>query len=250
VDGFWDFVGSYWWLVFPLSGIVGGWIGGAQKWDERRRRDKIELYRLKHAQERATEQADEALASEIERVIAEHDETERRWLDYELDAVKVLEYPVMTDMREQVTVDFHRARRDAVGLRPDDPQELRDRRRLDRYREAVREYQVRFDIAEREARRRRASDFSTTERQALDRAKKLLAIADDEGATRAERQSAYRRATKELEGIIALPDAATDAMEQRIAGLLGRGAEQGAEQGAEHDPGGPGDETRDESPRP
>jgi hypothetical protein len=25
VEGFWDFVGSYWWLVFPLSGIVGGW---------------------------------------------------------------------------------------------------------------------------------------------------------------------------------------------------------------------------------
>jgi len=224
VDGFWDFVGSYWWLVFPLSGIVGGWIRGAQVWDERRRRDKIEMYKIKHAEERAVQEADEVLTGEIERVVAAHDETERRWLDYELDAVKVLEYPVMTDMREQVTVDFHRARRDAESLRPADPEELRDRRRLDRYREAVREYQVRFDVAEREARRRRASDFSSAERQALDRAKKLLAIADDEGATHAERQSAYRRATKALEGIIVLPDAATDAIEQRIAGLLGQGA--------------------------
>lgn len=232
VDGFWDFVGSFWWLVFPLSGIVGGWVKGAQTWSERRRRDKIELYRLKHAEQAAAAQADEALTSEIERVTAEHDETERRWLDYELDPFKVLEYPVMTDMREQVTIAFHRARRDARGLRPDDPRELRDRRRLDRYREAVREYQVAFDVAEREARRRRASDFTPEERRALDRAKKLLALADDEGATHAERQSAYRRATKELEGILALPDAATEALEQRIAGALDTAHDPAPEPGA------------------
>ncbi|MCA5892861.1 hypothetical protein LEP48_05765 [Isoptericola sp. NEAU-Y5] len=220
MDGFWDFVGSYWWLVFPLSGIAGGWVRGAQKWDERRRRDKLEMYRIKHAGAQAAKESEEALTSEIERTIAEHDETERRWLDYELDAVKVLEYPVMTDMREQVTVDFHRARRDAEGLRPADLEELRDRRRLDRYREAVREYQIRFDVAEREARRRRASDFTPAERESLERAKKLLALADDGGASHAERQSAYKRAVKELEGILVLPDAATDAIEHRIAGLL------------------------------
>ena len=234
VDGFWDFVGSFWWLVFPLSGIVGGWVKGAQKWDERRRRDKIEMYRIKHAGAQAAQESEEALTSEIERTLADHDEVERRWLDYELDAVKVLEYPVMTDMREQVTVAFHRARRDAEGLRPQDPDELRDRPRLDRYRAAVRELQTRFDVAEREAKRRRASDFSPAERQALDRAKTLLALADDEGATHAERQSAYRRAVKELEGIVALPDAATEALEQRIAGLLGQSSEhEGRDPGAE-----------------
>ncbi|WP_402467028.1 hypothetical protein [Isoptericola aurantiacus] len=220
MDGFWEFVGSYWWLVFPLSGIAGGWVRGARKWDERRRRDKIELYRLKHADRLAATEAEESLTSEIERVVAVHADTDRRWLEYELDAVKMLEHPVMTDMREQVTVDFHRARRDAEGLRPDDLDELRDRRRLDRYREAVREYQLTFDVAEREARRRLASDLSAEERRAVDRAKKLLAIADDAGASQAERQSAYRRATRELEGIIVLPDAATDAIEQRIAGAL------------------------------
>ncbi|MGW8568502.1 hypothetical protein [Isoptericola sp. NPDC055881] len=224
MDGFWDFLGSYWWLVFPLSGVVGGWVRGAQVWDERRRRDKLEMYRLKHAHAQEAQAEEQALTSEIERTLAAHDETQRRWLEYELDAVKTLEYPLMSDMREQVTVDFHRARREAEDLRPDDLDLLRDPRRLDRYRDAVREMQVRFDVAEREARRRRASDFSPAERQALDRAKKLLALADDEGATQAERQSAYRRATKELEGIIALPDAATDALEQRIAGQLGRGA--------------------------
>jgi hypothetical protein len=221
VDGFWDFIGNFWWLVFPLSAVVGGWAKGVQKWDERRRRDKIELYRLKHADRAVTAEAEESLTSEIERTVAAHDETLRRWLDYELDAAKILEYPLMTDMREQVTVDFHRARRDAEGLRPDDLDELRDRRRLDRYRDAVRELQTRFDVAEAEARRRRASALTEDERRAVDRAKKLLAVAEDPAASTAERQSAYRRATRELEGIIVLPDAATAAIEQRIAGALG-----------------------------
>jgi hypothetical protein len=224
VDGFWDFAGSYWWLIFFLGPLAGGVVQSIEKWDRRRRRDKLEMYRLKHAGDQAAKADDEALTSEIERTVAAHDETQRRWLAYELDAVKSLEYPLMSDMREQVTVDFHRARRAAEDLRPDDLEELRDRRRLEAYRDAVREMQVRFDVAEREARRRRASDFSPAERQALDRAKKLLALADDEGSSQPERQSAYRRALKELEGIVALPDAATDALEQRIAGFLGRAA--------------------------
>ncbi|MDO8144031.1 hypothetical protein [Isoptericola sp. 178] len=231
MEGFWDFVGSYWWLVFPLSGIIGGWAGGVRRWDERRRRDKIELYRLQHADRVAAAEAEESLTDEIERTIATHEETERRWLEYELDAVKTLDFPVMTDMREQVTVDYHRARREAEALRPEDPADLRDRRRLDRYGAAVREYQLTFDVAEREAKRRRASDFSAEERRALDRAKKLLALADDDGASPAERQSAYRRAMKELEGIVVLPDAATAAIEQRIAGELGATAPDSSDRG-------------------
>ncbi|WP_407316590.1 hypothetical protein UQW22_09765 [Isoptericola halotolerans] len=224
MDGFWDFVGSYWWLVFPLGGMAGAWFEGVRKWDERRRRDKIEMYRIKHgAVGRGSDAPDhsEALGREIERVVAAHEETDRRWLSYELDAAKTLEYPVITDMREEVTVAFHRARRDADALRPDDPDELRDRGLLDRYREAVRDYQLAFDVAEREAKRRRDSDLTADERRALDRAKKLLALADDAGAGHAERQAAYRRAMKELEGILVLPDAATEAIEQRIAGVLG-----------------------------
>ena len=124
------------------------------------------MYRIKHGAPQPAAPApaadDEALTSEIERTVAAHDETQQRWLSYELDAVKSLEYPLMSDMREQVTVDFHRARRAAEDLRPDDLDALRDRGRLDRYRDAVREMQVRFDVAEREAKRRRASTSTTS----------------------------------------------------------------------------------------
>ncbi|MFC7403755.1 hypothetical protein [Georgenia alba] len=222
MEDFWDFAGSFWWLVFPLGAIVGGWIKGVQAWDERRRRDKIELYKLKNAERLAAQQAEEARTSEIERTLADHEETNRRWLDYELDVGKLIDFPIMTDMREQVTVDFHRAKREADALRPEDPEELRDAKFLARYREAVREFQLAFDIAEREAKRRRTSDFSASERQTLERARRLLAMAEDDGAAHAERQTAYRRALRELEGLVVLPEAATDALEQRIAGALER----------------------------
>lgn len=221
-----DNIWGFWWLIFPLSGIIGGWIKGAQKWDEKRRRDKLELARIQYGQagQQAVPPPPPAAGSstaEIDRLLAEHTETERRWLDYELDVGKLIDFPVMTDMREPVTVDFHRAKQEVDRLRPEDPKQLRDPNLLDRYRAAVREFTLAFEIAEREARRRRATHFSPEERQSLDRAKKLLALAEDGGATQAERQSAYKRATRELQGLIVLPESATAALEQRIAGALG-----------------------------
>src|SRR5690625_7454277 len=62
----------------------------------------------------------------------------------------------MSDMREDVTVEFHRAKRTADGLRPEDPSTTTDPVRIAAYREAVREYAITFEIAEREAKRRRA----------------------------------------------------------------------------------------------
>ncbi|WP_147919090.1 DUF2786 domain-containing protein [Ruania zhangjianzhongii] len=222
-----DNIWGFWWLIFPLSGIIGGWIKGAQKWDEKRRKDKLELARIQYGQagQQAVPPPPPAAASpstgEIDRLLAEHTETERRWLDYELDVAKLIDFPVMTDMREPVTVDFHRAKQEVDRLRPEDPTELRNPELLERYREAVREFTLTFEIAEREARRRRATDFSPEERQSLERAKKLLALAEDSAATQAERQSAYKRATRELQGLIVLPQPTTDALEQRIAGALG-----------------------------
>jgi len=249
-----DHIWQFWWLIFPLAGIVGGWFKGVQKWDEKRRRDKIELARIKYGQSAmgpadpqnsqagasdtqsasaeattsptATGGASAAGASsttEVERLLAEEQEVTRRWLDYELDPAKLIDFPVMTDMREPVTVDFHRAKQEVDRLHPADPDqpgELKDPEQLARYREAVREYTISFEIAEREAKRRRAADFAPAERQKLEKAKKLLALADDSGATQAERQSAYKRATRELEGLIVLPDAATQALQQRIAGVI------------------------------
>ncbi|PFG39710.1 hypothetical protein ATJ97_2223 [Georgenia soli] len=226
MDQFWQFVGSFWWLIFPLGGVIGGGIKGLQEWDERRRRDKIELARIKYGQATQAPPAPRPAAfgritdADVQRLLAEHDEVRRRWLSYELNVAKLIDYPMMSDMREPLTVEFHRARRNADGLRPANPKDLRDADRFVAYRTAVQDLAVAFDVAEREARRRRTSDFTDTEREVLGRAKHLIALAEDRGASREERQTAYRRAMRELEGLIVVPEEATEALEQRIAGQL------------------------------
>lgn len=224
-----QFAGQYWWLVFAIGPVVGGWFAAAAKYNERRRRDRIELERVRRGHPVAAAPESQAVSapaqsaqSDIDRVLADHDAIEQRWLSYELDAAKLIDFPLMTDMREQVTRDFHTAKRRADGLRPSDTEVLREPVRLAAYRDAVTDFETAFDIALGEAKRRRQQDFSGEERGRLDTARKLLGIAADEAATQAERQSAYRQARKQLDGIIVLPDATTDDLEHRIAGALGR----------------------------
>ena len=111
-------------------------------------------------------------------------------------------------------------RRVAEGLRPDAPAALRPPGALERYRGAVRDYEVAFEAAVREAKRRAQSGFSEPERRRLQSAQRLMALAESEASTPAERQSAYRQARRELDGLIALPEATTDDLERRIAGEL------------------------------
>lgn len=239
MDDILQFAGSYWWLMFIVGPIVGGWIGGAAKYSERRRRDRIELERIRRAPVQAVPPApeqrtgkgkgtgatDDRLEREdrdrqILRIIADHAEADRRWLDFELDVAKLIDYPLMTDMREPLTQTFHRAKRVADGLKPDEPEELRPPGALERYREAVRDFEVAFEAALREAKRRAQTGFTGAERGRLQSAQRLMALAENEASTAAERQSAYRQARRELDGLIALPEATTHDIERRIAGEL------------------------------
>ena len=52
------------------------------------------------------------------------------------------------------------------------------------------------------------------------RAQNLLHLAQDEAATREERQIAYARAGRELDGLIVLPAQARASIERRIAGQI------------------------------
>jgi hypothetical protein len=222
------FAGAFWWLIFPLGGTIGAGIRAVAAANERRADRRLERYRLKQQAKIAVAEASgrarnvhESSRRELTKLIASHDRTDARWFDYELDLAKVLDFPMMTDMRHPLTIAFHRAKRRADLLRPERPEELAGDRTAQReYRDAVHEYISAFEIAEAEAIRRRRSDFSEYDQQRLARAQHLLHLAQDEAATREERQNAYLRAGKELDGLIVLPAPARAAIERRIAGQI------------------------------
>lgn len=228
VDALLHFAGNYWWLIFPLSGVIGGGVRAVSAANERRAERRLERYRIKQQTKVAMAEAsgrgrtdEESARREVSRVVARHDETDARWLEYELDVAKLLDFPVMTDMREPLTAAFHRARSRADLLRPARTDDLfADRDALAEYRDAVHDYAAAFDVAEAEARRRRRSDFSSDDRERLERAQHLLGIASDDAATVAERRSAYARAQRELDGLLVLPAATQAALERRVAGEL------------------------------
>ena len=222
------FAANFWWLIFPLGGAIGTGIRAVAAANERRAERRLERYRLKQQAKIAAAEASgrkranrESSRRELAKLIASHDRTDARWFDYEIDIAKLLDFPVMTDMRDPLTIAFHKAKRRADLLRPERAEDLAgDRAAQLEYRDAVHEYISAFEIAETEAIRRRRSDFSEDDQQRLARAQNLLHLAQDEAATREERQNAYLRARRELDGLIVLPAPARAAIERRIAGQI------------------------------
>jgi hypothetical protein len=218
----------FWWLIFPLAGTVGGAVRAVAAANERRAERRLERYRIKQQTKIAVAQAaGRSQANEIKnrrdllRVVEKHGETDARWLEYEIDIAKLLDFPLMTDMRNPLTMEFHKARRRADLLRPENAGDLDgDREAQLEYRDAVHDYVSAFDVAEAEAMRLRRSTFSSQDQQRIARAQNLLRLAEDDGATPQERQNAYTRARAELEGILALPAATRASIERKLAGEL------------------------------
>lgn len=229
MDGFWEFAGNFWWLVFPLSAVVGG---GAQAWEraaKRRHKRRLETIRAKAAVQAAKASArsvaprptgaaaESDVRAAVQRVLDAHDTVTRRWLDYELDVAKLIAFPAMSDGREPLTAAFLRAKKVADGLRPASADARISAADLTAYRDAVTDAEVAFDVAERDARRQRDRSFSETERRRLGTAQRLLNVAVDEAATPAERRSAYERVRAELDGLIAVSDEAMDRLAEKAA---------------------------------
>lgn len=223
-----QFAGNYWWLVFPLFGMTMGAIGTVSKQRElsarRRHREQLELLRAQNGGMPASAPlppAPDPVGDDLARVEARHDEVTHRWLDYELDVSKLISYPAMSDGRQPLTAAFLRAKKVADNLRPT-PGEKPTPERLNDYRDAVTDYEVAFELAERDARRVKAAAFTPEERKRLDTAQQLLGVAVDEAATPNERQVAYRRVRQELDGLIWLSDEAVENLEKKVARELPR----------------------------
>ena len=228
-----NFVRDFWWLIFPVMAVGGGFARRWQVASRERHERRLETLRLKSELKTAELQA-RALTSPVrtkrgaqaspaaasvpsdellERLFKEHDEITARWLDYELDVAKLIAFPAMSDGRQPLTAAFLRAKKTADALRPASADAKVSEQRVTEYLDAVGNYAVAFEVAERDARRLRDSTFSEDERKRLDRAQHMLKVALDESATQAERQVAYKRVRDELEGLILLSDEAVQVLE-------------------------------------
>lgn len=243
IRGFWDFAGDYWWLVFPIMGMAGGAAKAWERSSKRRHERRLEALRMK-AQLKTAEIEARALGKAarrrgpsvvdttasvapddlLARLFAEHDEITARWLDYELDVSKLIAFPAMSDGRQPLTAAFLRAKKTADALRPASADAALSEQQIAEYLQAVGDYAVAFEIAEKDARRLRDSTFSEPERKRLDRAQQLLKVAVDESATQAERNVAYKRVREELDGLILLSEEAVTVLEKQVAKELPAGS--------------------------
>jgi hypothetical protein len=159
----------------------------------------------------------------IRRVLDEHSRTDARWLEYELDVAKLLDFPLMTDMRDALTIAFHKAKLRADFLRPAKAEDLLDDREgAAQYLAAVGDYVTAFNAAEAESIRRRRSDFSRADQQRIARAQSLLRVAADPAAAAPERRRAYDMARNELDGLVVLPATTQTSIERGISGEIER----------------------------
>ena len=127
----------------------------------------------------------------------------------------------MTDMRDPLTIGFHKAKLRADFLRPVKAEDLLDDPEATaRYMAAVEDYVTAFNIAEAEAIRRRRNDFSPEDQQRITRAQSLLRVASDSAAAPPERKNAYDLARKELDGIVVLPSTTQASIERGISGEI------------------------------
>ncbi|BDB42667.1 MULTISPECIES: hypothetical protein [Mycobacterium] len=206
-------------LLLPLAGLI---VAGVKAVSSLGRRAQQQTENAAASEVREVPPVNQAARWQaIRRAIDAHEQTDARWLQYELDAAKLLDFPLMTDLRDPLTAGFHKAKLRADLHKPLRAEDLvDDRDAAATYLEAVQDYVSAFDAAEAEAMRRQRSDFSTEERQRLVRAQNLLRIAADSAATAQERKHAYGLARTELDGLVVLPDVTRDGIERGIAGEI------------------------------
>jgi hypothetical protein len=212
-------------VILPLAAVVVGAIRAfaSHKWRAEDSQDS-DRARMRDAATMPSGGAGNNQAAQwqsLRRVLGEHSRTDTRWLEYELDFAKLLDFPLMTDMRDPLTIGFHKAKLRADFLRPVKAEDLLDDREVAaRYQAAVEDYVTAFNVAEAEAIRRRRDDFSPDDQHRIARAQSLLRVASDSAAASQERQNAYDLARNELDGLIVLPSKTQAGIERGISGQI------------------------------
>ncbi|PYC82621.1 hypothetical protein C7C46_09675 [Streptomyces tateyamensis] len=123
------------------------------------------------------------------------------------DILAVLERPLLTDVSVRETAELVHALAAASDARAAGAEGGAE------YGRAVTALEIAWQVADRHARKVGTGRLPERERAAVAQAQRLLRTALGEGASDAERQTAYRRAVGLLEGVVVIPREATAEIE-------------------------------------
>ena len=141
------------------------------------------------------------LEEKVEQVI-------REWSEYELDPIKVLDYPMILNMGFEPTAKFHLVMRKVKAA-------VKNKIAEDLLEDLVIEFEHSYEVMISEAQRMKWNSFSVEEKKHLRTAQKLLNMAMDSSSSSSERNVAYKQLLKEVEGIISLSPATILEIEER-----------------------------------
>lgn len=135
-------------------------------------------------------------------------EIEESYGTYEKDIVKLIKYPVMSDLTDEYTSKFHSTLRKV----------RRFVEKVDEkgYESLIDTLEDAFFAAESNARKISLSLFSDEDRAKVSDARQMIAMALDEGASETEKKNAYKGAMRNLEGKVSLPDATIFSLLEKI----------------------------------
>lgn len=139
------------------------------------------------------------------------DAIEQKYAEYEKDIVKIIKYPVMTDLTNNYTASFNSALRKTRRLYEEGD--------IAAYKDSLDALEDAFHIAESNARKISLSQLLPNERNKVTDARQMLALAMNDVSSETEKKNAFKGAMRNLEGIVAVPDAAIATLRQQI-GLM------------------------------
>lgn len=140
----------------------------------------------------------------------------KEWGSYELDPVKVLSYPALTNMGVKSTADFHKALRIADHLQVSKGNKQGVSASGSPFEKAVLDVEHQFDVMISEAKRMKWNNFTDKEKSNLRKAQNLLNIAVNSASSEHERQVAYKQLLKEIEGIVVFRKATVLELESKV----------------------------------
>lgn len=166
-------------------------------------REYLKEVRNNGTPQKGTQQSYLSLSSRLERL-------EESWMEYELNPNLLLNYPLMSDASCEETANFFLRIGQAQALCETAKE---DESSLGEFASALEGAELAFVKAESNAKKVRLAYLSSEQRKAVEKSRPLVAMYRDEEASPQERINAFKKANRNLEGIMMLP-------ERPIMGLL------------------------------